>query len=65
MAYQNASPIFTAMLICAAACSCWVVGKLGFQRMKLSLGFCSGKGEGNEVFFRKVQRMKVVDMMVL
>ena len=22
--YQNASPIFTSMLICAAACSCWV-----------------------------------------
>ena len=28
MAYQNASPIFTAMLICAAACSCWVISQL-------------------------------------
>eukprot|EP00913_Durusdinium_trenchii_P004119 g3815.t2 len=28
VAYQNASPIFTAMLICAAACSCWVISQL-------------------------------------
>ncbi|CAE6925310.1 unnamed protein product [Symbiodinium sp. CCMP2592] len=33
--YQNASPIFTSMLICAAACSCWVISELRQRGMSV------------------------------
>ncbi|CAJ1356611.1 unnamed protein product [Effrenium voratum] len=35
VAYQNASPVFTAMLICAAVCSGWVISQLRQRGMSV------------------------------